>query len=112
MNVVFAKTTYKEHFIDLLNNFCIGLKEFKGTLEEIEENEKPLDKYEQIANEGKEILLILKEKINEKFRNEDKVKKSQEREREQEKRERERKYEVEKQNIEFEKERIQARRGN
>ena len=66
-----------------MNNFCVGLKEFKGTLEEIEENEKLLDKYEQIANEGKETLMILKGKINEKFQNEDKVKKSQEWEREQ-----------------------------
>ena len=61
-----------------MNNFCVGLKEFKGTLEEIEENEKLLDKYKQIANEGKETLMILKGKINEKFQNEDKVKKSQE----------------------------------
>ena len=61
-----------------MNNFCVGLKEFKGTLEEIEENEEMLDKYEQIANEGKETLMILKGKINEKFQNEDKVKKSQE----------------------------------
>ena len=61
-----------------MNNFCVGLKEFKGTLEEIEENEELLDKYEQIANEGKETLIILKGKINEKFQNEDKVKKSQE----------------------------------
>ena len=61
-----------------MNNFCVGLKEFKGTLEEIEENEELLDKYEQIANEGKETLMILKGKINEKFQNEDKVKKSQE----------------------------------
>ena len=66
-----------------MNNFCVGLKEFKGTLEEIEENEELLDKYEQIANEGKETLMILKGKINEKFQNEDKVKKSQEWEREQ-----------------------------
>ena len=66
-----------------MNNFCVGLKEFKGTLEEIEENEKLLDKYKQIANEGKETLMILKGKINEKFQNEDKVKKSQEWEREQ-----------------------------
>ena len=68
----------EERFIDLLNNFCVGLKEFKGTLEEIEENEELLDKYEQIANEGKETLMILKGKINEKFQNEDKAKKSQE----------------------------------
>ena len=61
-----------------MNNFCVGLKEFKGTLEEIEENEELLDNYEQIANEGKETLMILKGKINEKFQNEDKVKKSQE----------------------------------
>ena len=61
-----------------MNNFCVGLKEFKGTLQEIEENEELLDKYEQIANEGKETLMILKGKINEKFQNEDKVKKSQE----------------------------------
>ena len=65
-----------------MNNFCKDLKEFKGTLEENEENEKLLDEYEHIASEGKETLMILKGKINEKFQNEEKVKKSQERERE------------------------------
>ena len=48
------------------------------TLEENEENEKLLDEYEQIASEGKQTLMILKGKINEKFQNEEKVKKSEE----------------------------------
>ena len=56
--------------------------------------------------------MILKGKINEKFQNEEKVKKSQEREREWEEKERERKHGLEKQKIEFEKERIQAEKRN
>ena len=59
-----------------MNNFCKDLKEFEGTLEQNEKNEKLMDKYEQIASEGKETLM--------KFQNEEKVKKSQERERERE----------------------------
>ena len=59
-----------------MNNFCNDLKEFEGTLEQNEKNEKLMDKYEQIASEGKETLM--------KFQNEEKVKKSQERERERE----------------------------
>ena len=77
-------------------------------MEENEENEKLLDEYEQIASEGKQTLMILKGKINEKFQNEEKVKKSEEREREQEEKKRVRKHELEKQRIEFEKEMIQA----
>ena len=53
-NIVLAKTANEEPFIELLNNFCKDLKEFEGTLEENEENEKQLDEYEQIASEGKE----------------------------------------------------------
>ena len=59
-----------------MNNFCKDLKEFEGTLEQNEKNEKLMDEYEQIASEGKETLM--------KFQNEEKVKKSQERERERE----------------------------
>ena len=53
-SVVFVKTAHEEPFIELLNNFCKDLKEFEGTLEENEENEKLLDEYEQIASKGKE----------------------------------------------------------
>ena len=69
-----------------------------------------MDEHEQIASEGKETLNILKGKINEKFQNEEKIKKSEEREREREReeKERERKHGLEKQKIEFERERIQA----
>ena len=59
-----------------MNNFCKDLKEFEGTLEQNEKNEKLMDEYEQIASEGKETLM--------KFQNEEKVKKSQERERKRE----------------------------
>ena len=59
---------------------CKCLREFERTLEENEEKEKLLDEYEQIASEGKEKLTILKRKINEKFRNEENVKKNEERE--------------------------------
>ena len=59
-----------------MNNFCKDLKEFEGTLEQNEKNEKLMDEYEQIASEGKETLM--------KFQNEEKVRKSQERERERE----------------------------
>ena len=95
-SAVFVKTAYEEPFIELVNNFCKGLKEFEGTLEENEENEKVWDEYEQRAIEGKETLMVLKEKNNEKFQNEEKVKKSQEREREREEKERERKHKLEK----------------
>ena len=64
-----------------------------------------LDEYEQIASEGKETLMILKRKFNERLQNEEKIKKSEEREREREEKERERKHKLEKQKIEFEKER-------
>ena len=37
-----------------MNNFCKDLKEFKGTLEENEENEKLFDEYEHIASEGRD----------------------------------------------------------
>ena len=107
-SVVFVKTAYEEPFIELVNNFCKDLVEFEGTLEENEENKNVLDEYEQIASEVKETLMILKEKINEKFQNEEKVKKSQEREREQEEKKKERKHKLEKQKIQFESERIQA----
>ena len=49
-----------------------------------------MDEHEQIASEGKETLNILKGKINEKFQNEEKIKKSEEREREREREEKER----------------------
>ena len=111
-SVVFVNTAHEEPFIELLNNFCKDLKEFEGTLEENEENEKLLDEYEQIACEGKETLMILKGKINEKFQNEEKIKKSEEQEREREEKERERKHELEKQKIEFEKREYKPRREN
>ena len=55
-SVVFVRTTYEEPFIELVNNFCKDLKEYEGTLEENEDNEKLLDEYEQIASERKETL--------------------------------------------------------
>ena len=67
-----------------------------------------MDDYEQIVSEGKEILMILKGKIREKFQNEEKVNESAEREWEREKKGREKKHKLEKQKIEFERERIQA----
>ena len=54
-----------------------------------------LDEYEQIASEGKETLMILKRKFNERLQNEEKMKKSEEREREREEKEREKKHELE-----------------
>ena len=71
-----------------------------------------MDEHEQIASEGKETLNILKGKINEKFQNEEKIKKSEEQEREREEKERERKHELEKQKIEFEKREYKPRREN
>ena len=53
-SVVFVKTAYEEPFIELVNNFCKDLKEFEGTLEENEENEKLFDEYEHIASEGRD----------------------------------------------------------
>ena len=45
-----------------MNNFCKDLKEFEGTLEQNEKNEKLMDKYEQIASEGKETLMKFQNK--------------------------------------------------
>ena len=87
-SVTFVKTTHEEPIIELLNNFCKELMEFEGTLEENEKNEKLLDEYKEIASEGKETIMILKGKINEKFQNEEKIKKSEERKRERDEKER------------------------
>ena len=55
-SIVFVKTTYEEPFIELVNNFCKDLKEYEGTWEENEDNEKLLDEYEEIASERKKTL--------------------------------------------------------
>ena len=77
----------------------------KGTREENEEIEKLLDEYKQKGSKGKEILMILKGKINEEFQNEEKIKKSQNQQQGREEKERRK----QKQKVEFARKRIQAR---
>ena len=48
-SVVFVKTAHEEPFIELLNNFCRGMKEFEGTLDKNKKNEQLLDEYEQVC---------------------------------------------------------------